>query len=87
MTEWDYAKFLGAVAGLAGIAAAISTLSKIYYGKLVAGKDTEIKLKDAEIAHVRAELARAEARLKNVEASPTADQLNLAKCATNSTRW
>lgn len=64
MVEWiEYAKMAGAFVGALGIA----TLAKLYHDKVVAGKDTELKIKDAELARVRAELDKAQARAQSAE--------------------
>ncbi|MEP7187015.1 MAG: GAF domain-containing protein [Rhodanobacter sp.] len=64
MVEWiEYAKLAGAFVGTLGIA----TLAKLYHDKVVAGKDTELKIKDAELARVRADLGKAEARAQSAE--------------------
>ena len=64
MVEWiEYARIAGAFVGALGIA----TLAKLYHDKVVAGKDTELKIKDAELARVRADLGKAEARAQSAE--------------------
>jgi class 3 adenylate cyclase len=74
MADWiEYAKIIGGFVGAAGIA----TVAKLYHGKVVAGKDTELTVKDAEIARLRSDLARAETRTQSEEAFP--GQRDLAK--------
>ena len=64
MVEWiEYAKMGGAFVGALGLA----TLAKLYHDRVVAGKDTELKIKDAELARVRADLGKAEARAQSAE--------------------
>ncbi len=64
MVEWiEYAKIAGAFVG----ALSIATLAKLYHNKVVAGKDTELKIKEAELARVRADLGKAEVRAQSAE--------------------
>lgn len=64
MIEWiEYAKIAGAFIGACGIA----TLAKLYHDKVVAGKDTELKIKEAEITRLEADLLKVRSRVKSAE--------------------
>lgn len=76
MDEWiEYAKLAGGFVGAAGIA----TMAKLYHDRVVAGKDTELRLKDAEIVRIQAELAKVQSQVRDADGDATTDQRDLAR--------
>lgn len=76
MSEWiEWAKLGAGVLG----AGFVATLAKLYHQRILAGKDTELRIKEAELARVRADLAKSEERLRHADQDASPDARDLAR--------